>query len=86
VLDERLKRLFSGFVDGLENTAPESDPLSDLIRQGAHGQIARAVDAELAALLGRYADLETEDGRPAVTMSSSRDGVQVVDQADRNAA
>ena len=43
-----------------------SDPLHELIRQGARDLIARAVEAELEALLSRHADLTTGDGRQVV--------------------
>lgn len=44
----------------------ESDPLHELIRQGARQLISEAVEVELEALLGAYADRQTEDGRRAV--------------------
>jgi transposase-like protein len=40
-----------------------SDPLTDVLRHGARALLARAVEAEVAALLGRHADDLTDDGR-----------------------
>ncbi len=48
---------------------PESevtDPLHELLRQGARDLIAKAVEAELATFLAQYADTTLEDGRQAV--------------------
>lgn len=48
---------------------PESettDPLHELLRQGARYLIAKAVEAELATFLGQFADTTLEDGRQAV--------------------
>ena len=53
-------------LHAVSEPVPGADPLHDLIRQGARDLIARAVEAELTALLDCYADLETEDGRRAV--------------------
>ncbi|GAA3902848.1 IS256 family transposase [Halomonas cibimaris] len=43
-----------------------SDPLHELLRQGARDLIARAVEAELSTFLAQYADKTLEDGRRAV--------------------
>ena len=39
------------------------DPLTDVLRNGARALLAQAVEAEVAALLGRHADDLTDDGR-----------------------
>ena len=49
--------------------APEviiTDPLSELLRVGARGLIAQAVEAELALMLLKHEDTKLPDGRPAV--------------------
>ena len=49
--------------------APEviiTDPLSELLRVGARGLIAQAVEAELALMLLKHEDNKLPDGRPAV--------------------
>ncbi len=38
-------------------------PLHDLLRTGAQRLIASAVEAELAVMLARFADLRLDDGR-----------------------
>ena len=43
-----------------------TDPLHELLRQGARDLIARAVEAELASFLDRYSAHRLEDGRQAV--------------------
>src|SRR5215212_6960782 len=40
-----------------------SDPLTEVLREGARALLAQAVEAEVAAFLGRHADRQTEDGR-----------------------
>ncbi|MBB3189834.1 IS256 family transposase [Halomonas cerina] len=51
----------------LSQPEPEvSDPLHELLRQGARDLIAKAVEAELATFLAQYADTNMEDGRQAV--------------------
>jgi len=40
-----------------------SDPLPEVLREGARALLAQAVEAEVAAFLGRHADRQTEDGR-----------------------
>jgi transposase-like protein len=43
-----------------------TDPLHELLRQGARDLIAQAVEAELATFLAQYAEQRLEDGRQAV--------------------
>ncbi len=43
-----------------------SDPLHELLRQGARDLIAKAVEAELATFLAQYAEQRLDDGRQAV--------------------
>ncbi|WP_075878825.1 IS256 family transposase [Vreelandella massiliensis] len=43
-----------------------TDPLHELLRQGARDLIAKAVEAELTTFLEQYADKTLEDGRRAV--------------------
>ncbi len=51
----------------LSQPEPEvTDPLHELLRQGARDLIAKAVEAELATFLEQYADKTLEDGRKAV--------------------
>ena len=40
-----------------------SDPLTEVLRNGARALLAQAVEAELSALLGGHADKLTDDGR-----------------------
>ena len=40
-----------------------SDPLTEVLRNGARALLSQAVEAEVAALLNRHADKLTEDGR-----------------------
>jgi transposase-like protein len=40
-----------------------ADPLTDVLRNGARALLTQAVEAEVAALLGRHADNLTNDGR-----------------------
>ena len=40
-----------------------SDPLTEVLRDGARALLSQAVEAEVAALLSRHADELTEDGR-----------------------
>ncbi len=40
-----------------------SDPLTEVLRSGARSLLAHAIEAEVAAFLGSYADKLTEDGR-----------------------
>ena len=43
-----------------------NDPLSELLRVGARGLIAQAVEAELSIMLMKHEDNKLPDGRPAV--------------------
>jgi len=43
-----------------------TDPLNELIRQGAKELISRAVEAELSELLAHYSDCRTSDGKAGV--------------------
>lgn len=43
-----------------------TDPLHELLRQGARDLIAKAVEAELSTFLEQYAEKTLEDGRRAV--------------------
>jgi hypothetical protein len=44
-----------------------SDPLTEVLRNGARALLSQAVEAEVATLLNRHADKLTDDGRaPAV--------------------
>jgi putative transposase len=43
-----------------------SDPLTEVLRNGARALLARAVEAEVAEFLGKHADLKTRDGRQRV--------------------
>ena len=40
-----------------------SDPLTEVLRRGARSLLAHAIEAEVAAFLGSYADKLTQDGR-----------------------
>jgi len=40
-----------------------SDPLSEVLRNGARSMLAKAVEAEVASFLAKHADLKTDDGR-----------------------
>jgi len=53
----------------VESDGPEQfveDPLTEVLRNGARGLIAGAVQAEVAAYLARYADVRDEAGRQMV--------------------
>jgi putative transposase len=43
-----------------------SDPLTEVLRNGARSMLAKAVEAEVAAFLAKHADLKTEDGRSRI--------------------
>jgi putative transposase len=43
-----------------------ADPLTELLRQGAHRLLAQAIEAEVAVLLAQYADRHDTQGRQAV--------------------
>ena len=40
-----------------------SDPLTEVLRDGARSMLAKAVEAEVASFLAKHADLKTDDGR-----------------------
>ena len=40
-----------------------SDPLTEVLRNGARSLLAKAVEAEVAGFLAKHADLKTDDGR-----------------------
>ena len=40
-----------------------SDPLTEVLRNGARSLLAKAVEAEVASFLAKHADLKTDDGR-----------------------
>lgn len=50
----------------LSKSAPEADPLHELIRDGARRLIAEAVECELESMLKSYSDQTLGDGRKAV--------------------
>ena len=43
-----------------------SDPLTEVLRNGARSMLAKAVEAEVATFLAKHADLKTEDGRSRI--------------------
>ncbi|MCP4381488.1 MAG: IS256 family transposase, partial [Hyphomicrobiales bacterium] len=43
-----------------------SDPLTDILRDGARTLLAQAVEAEVAAFMSKHADLQTEDGHQRI--------------------
>ena len=43
-----------------------TDPLTEVLRNGARALLAQAVEAEVADFLGKHADLKTEDGHQRV--------------------
>jgi len=64
-----MKKCTASSSSGPEATVKEAtvpDPLTELLRKGARDLIAKAVEAELEALLGECASLRLEDGRAAV--------------------
>ena len=40
-----------------------SDPLTEVLRNGARSLLAKAIEAEVAEFLAKHTDLKTEDGR-----------------------
>ena len=46
--------------------SPATDVLSDVLKQGAQQLLAKAIEAEVAELLGRYSDLVVEDRQAVV--------------------
>ncbi|MBP6332845.1 MAG: IS256 family transposase, partial [Aminivibrio sp.] len=59
-----MKKCTASSSSGPEATVP--DPLTELLRKGARDLIAKAVEAELEALLEACSSLRLEDGRAAV--------------------
>ena len=49
-----------------------SDPLTEVLREGARALLAQAVEAEVAAFLGGHADKQTEDGRQRLVRHGHR--------------
>src|SRR5438045_5537968 len=49
-----------------------SDPLTEVLREGARALLAQAVEAEVAAFLGRHANRQTEDGRQRLVRHGHR--------------
>ena len=43
-----------------------SDPLTDVLRDGARTLLAQAVEAEVAAFMARHGDLKTADGHQRI--------------------
>ena len=52
-----------GNVFQLSQPGTFSDPLTEVLRNGARALLSQAVEAEVAALLNRHADNLTDDGR-----------------------
>ena len=55
-----------------------SDPLSEVLREGARALLAQAVEAEVAAFLGSHADKQTQDGRQRLVRHGHRPEREVV--------
>ncbi len=49
-----------------------SDPLTEVLREGARALLAQAVEAEVAAFLSGHADRHTEDGRQRLVRHGHR--------------
>src|SRR5215217_2038651 len=49
-----------------------SDPLTEVLREGARALLAQAVEAEVTAFLSGHADRQTEDGRPRLVRHGHR--------------
>src|SRR5881392_1102873 len=49
-----------------------SDPLTEVLREGARALLAQAVEAEVAAFLGSHANRQTEDGRQRLVRHGHR--------------
>src|SRR3982750_2048623 len=49
-----------------------SDPLTEVLREGARALLAQAVEAEVAAFLSGHADRQTEDGRQRLVRHGHR--------------
>src|ERR671927_1411639 len=55
-----------------------SDPLTEVLREGARALLAQAVEAEVAAFLGAHADQHTEDGRQRLVRHGHRPERKIV--------
>src|SRR5215212_6397023 len=49
-----------------------SDPLTEVLREGARALLAQAVEAEVAAFLSGHADKHTEEGRQRLVRHGHR--------------
>ena len=58
--------------DGIE------DPLTELLRRGAHDLIARAVETEVAVFMTRFAVVQDGDGRQAVVRNGYQPGREIL--------
>ena len=54
------------------------DPLTEVLRNGARALLAQAVEAEVAAFLGRHTDLRTEDGRARLVRHGHLPGREIL--------
>jgi transposase-like protein len=54
------------------------DPLTEVLRNGARALLAQAVEAEVAAFLGRHTDLRTEDGRARIVRHGHLPGREIL--------
>jgi putative transposase len=52
-----------------------SDPLTEVLRNGARALLAQAVEAEVAGFLGGYADKLTDDHGQSGIGASSRENI-----------
>src|SRR3954452_18263570 len=55
-----------------------SDPLTEVLREGARALFAQAVEAEVAAFLSGHADKHTEDGRQRLVRHGHRPERKIV--------
>jgi putative transposase len=55
-----------------------SDPLTEVLREGARALLAQAVEAEVAAFLAGHADKHTEDGRQRLVRHGHRPERKIV--------
>src|SRR5215216_6727103 len=55
-----------------------SDPLTEVLREGARALLAQAVEAEVAAFLSGHADRQTEDGRQRLVRHGHRPARKIV--------
>src|SRR4051812_27535410 len=61
-----------GYVVKLIQAESFSDPLTEVLREGARALLAQAVEAEVAAFLSGHADRQTEDGRQRLVRHGHR--------------